>query len=160
MKGPRGYPGAVGPKGIQGSHGIPGSDGQKERRGLPGHQGRRGHTGQPGIQGPIGPAGLPGSPGNRDHCPEFDEIDLGLVRCMCKNITMNDLLYTSKIMLSTYSSSMSTTDTTQPCRIFCYLAIGCKEGKGICLLFERCQPASQPLLRQLACHFCDGSSGD
>ena len=131
MKGLRGYPGAVGPKGI------PGSDGQKERRGLPGHQGRREHTGQPGIQGPIGPAG---SPGNRDHCPEFDGIDLGLVRC--KNIMMNDLLYTSKIMLSTYSSSMSTTETTQPCRIFCYSAIGFKEGKGICLLFERCQPAT------------------
>ena len=90
MKGLRGYPGAAGPKGIQGSHGKLGSDGQKGRRGLPGHQGRRGRTGPPGIQGPTGPAGLPGSPGNRDHCPEFDGIDLGLV---CTYYTVCKCMY-------------------------------------------------------------------
>ena len=83
MKGPRGYPGATGPKGIQGSKGLPGNDGQKGSKGLPGCQGRRGPAGPPGIPGQAGSPGLPGSPGGRDNCPEFDGIDLGLV-CIWK----------------------------------------------------------------------------
>ena len=78
-RGPRGYPGRQGLKGVRGVSGIPGKSGPKGNRGLPGHPGRRGPTGEVGIQGPPGPPGLPGTPGNRDLCPEFDGVDLGLV---------------------------------------------------------------------------------
>ncbi|XP_065901817.1 collagen alpha-1(III) chain-like isoform X2 [Dysidea avara] len=79
-RGPRGYPGRQGLKGVRGVSGIPGKSGPKGNRGLPGHPGRRGPTGEVGIQGPPGPPGLPGTPGNRDLCPEFDGVDLGLLQ--------------------------------------------------------------------------------
>ena len=82
MKGARGYPGPagiVGPKGLQGVPGQRGHKGSTGEKGLPGPPGRNGYTGPPGYDGEPGSPGLPGPIGNREGCPEFDGIDLGLV---------------------------------------------------------------------------------
>ena len=91
MKGARGYPGPPGIVGPKGSQGVPGQRGNKGptgEKGLPGLPGRNGYTGPPGYDGEPGSPGLPGPIGNREGCPEFDGIDLGLVSYlhMCCNL--------------------------------------------------------------------------
>lgn len=56
LVGPRGAPGATGPKGDS----ITGPRGQPGERGLPGATGPKGDTGATGPQGPAGPQGVPG----------------------------------------------------------------------------------------------------
>ena len=82
MKGVCGYPcppGIIGPKG---SRGVSEQRGQKEstgEKGLPGPRGPHGDDGPAGFDDEPGSPGLPGPIGNREGCPEFDGIDLGLV---------------------------------------------------------------------------------
>ena len=106
VKGARGYPGLPGIIGSKGLQGVPGQRGHKGfggEKGLPGPCGLHGDDGPTGFDGEPGPPGLPGPIGNREGCPEFDGIDLGLVSYLSMCVAVyaqlcNNLVHVSVFM--------------------------------------------------------------
>ena len=102
MKGARGHPGPPGMIGPRGLRGVPGQRGHKGptgKRGLRGPRGRNGHDGPTGYDGEPGSPGLPGPIGNREGCPEFDGIDLGLVSYLHMCVVVYAQLYNNNLVL-------------------------------------------------------------